>query len=63
MAYKITSECIMCGNCEAFCHVDAITETGTQYVIDETLCDECQGFDNNPLCIVECPVENVIIRV
>ena len=41
MAYKIKSDCISCGACEAECPVSAISAGDGKYVIDEATCVEC----------------------
>jgi ferredoxin len=41
MAYKITSDCIMCGACESECPEGAISEGDDLYVIDASLCQDC----------------------
>jgi ferredoxin len=56
MAYKITEECIACGQCEAECPVEAITEAGDIYVIDPELCTECGA------CADVCPVEACVLE-
>ncbi|MCK4417987.1 MAG: 4Fe-4S binding protein [Candidatus Latescibacteria bacterium] len=56
MAYKITEECIACGQCVAECPVEAITEAGDIYVIDRELCTECGA------CADVCPVEACVLE-
>lgn len=41
MAYKISTDCIMCGACEAECPEHAISEGDGLYVIDAALCKDC----------------------
>ena len=41
MAYKITSECVNCGACEAECPAGAISEKGDTRVIDAGKCTSC----------------------
>jgi len=50
MAYKIDSSCIGCGACAADCPVNAISENGGVYVIDEAACIDCGA------CAGSCPV-------
>ena len=56
MAYKITDECIACGECEAVCPNDAISEGNTQFIIDPAKCTECVGAFSSPQCADVCPV-------
>ena len=49
MAYKIKSDCISCGACEATCPVGAISEGDGKYVISED-CVECGA------CAAGCPM-------
>lgn len=53
MAHKISSECIMCGTCEAECPVNAISEGDNQYVIDPDECIDCGA------CADVCPVDAI----
>jgi len=50
MAYKIKSDCISCGACEAECPVGAISQGDTQYNIDADTCISCGS------CAGNCPV-------
>lgn len=54
MPYVVTSECILCGACEAGCESDAITEDETLAIIDIDVCVECG------ICEQNCPVEAII---
>ena len=51
MAYKITDACISCGACAAECPVEAISEGGSQFVIDADKCIDCGS------CADACPVD------
>jgi len=55
MAFKISSECIKCGACEAECPVSAITEGDDLYVIDADACIGCGSCAD--VCPVGAPVE------
>lgn len=50
MAFKISSDCISCGACEAECPVNAISSGDSQYVIDAGTCIDCGA------CASVCPV-------
>jgi len=52
MAYKITTDCIMCGACEAECPEGAISEGDGVYVIDASLCKDCGS------CADVCPTSS-----
>ncbi len=56
MAYKITSDCLSCGACEAECRNEAISEGESCYVIDPDKCTECVGYHRAPHCVAVCPV-------
>jgi len=49
MATKITSDCIMCGACEAECPSGAISQGTDMYVIDPEKCTDCHA------CVDVCP--------
>lgn len=52
--YKITDECISCGTCADECPVEAISEGGDIYEIDQDICTQCGN------CVDVCPVEAII---
>jgi ferredoxin len=54
MPYVVTSECILCGACEAGCESEAITEGETRAIINIDICVECGVCEQN------CPVEAII---
>ncbi len=60
MAMKILDDCISCGACEPECPVEAISEGDTIYVIDASLCVECEGHNPSPACVDCCPVECIV---
>jgi DNA-binding transcriptional regulator YiaG/Pyruvate/2-oxoacid:ferredoxin oxidoreductase delta subunit len=56
MAYKITAEtCVGCDQCVTNCPTEAISQVNGQYSIDSELCNNCEGFSPEPLCVVRCP--------
>jgi ferredoxin len=60
MAMRITEECISCGACEPDCPSGAVSEGDTIYVIDASLCVECEGHFDSPQCVSVCPVECIV---
>ena len=50
MAYKIKSDCISCGACEAECPVGAISAGADKYEIDPGKCIDC-GVSYIVLCV------------
>ncbi len=53
MAYVISDECTMCGNCMESCPVEAISEGDPKYIIDPETCVDCG------VCESECPVSAI----
>jgi ferredoxin len=60
MAMRVTDECIACGACEPECPVEAISESGDIYVIDQDVCVECEGYYDSSQCVEVCPVECIV---
>jgi len=54
MALKITASCFSCYACETVCPVGAISAEASTFVINPTLCSECDDNDS-PRCIAICP--------
>lgn len=62
MAYRIVAaQCTNCTACEALCPNEAISETGTTFVIDPAKCTECLGHFDEPQCVAICPVDNTCV--
>ncbi|NJK36925.1 MAG: helix-turn-helix domain-containing protein [Oscillatoriales cyanobacterium RM2_1_1] len=61
MPYSITKYCVQCNDCISKCPTDAIkvTEDG-EYWIDPTLCNQCEGYSPEPLCLMACPVNSPV---
>ena len=57
MALYIDETCINCGACEPECPVNAISEGDEIYIIDASVCVECEGHFDDPQCIEVCPVD------
>ena len=57
MAYMITAQCVNCSACEMECPVRAISPAANQYVIDATICVDCEGYFDIPRCKWACPVD------
>lgn len=63
MANKIIRGCINCGVCLPECPNHAITKGKGIYVIDASLCTECEENGGEPACIEVCPVDDIIVPV
>ncbi|MDH4216268.1 MAG: 4Fe-4S binding protein [Gallionella sp.] len=57
MALSITEACINCGLCEAVCPTQAISLGDEYFVIDPAKCNECEGYFDQPQCVVVGPVD------
>lgn len=53
MAYVISDDCVMCGNCKPVCPVEAIDEGDPKYTIDADKCVDCGA------CVGECPANAI----
>ncbi|MBN1928880.1 MAG: 4Fe-4S binding protein [Chlorobiaceae bacterium] len=60
MSLRITEECTFCAACEAECPVNAISAGTDIYVIDESVCTECEGYADSPACVAVCPAECIV---
>ncbi len=60
MALTITDECTNCDACVPVCPNEAITEGDTIYEIETAKCTECVGHEDEPQCILVCPVDCII---
>ncbi|WP_404784463.1 helix-turn-helix domain-containing protein [Altericista sp. CCNU0014] len=56
MAQAITNECDRCDTCAPLCPVDAIKTIDDRYWIDPTLCNDCEGYAEEPVCASSCPI-------
>ncbi|KAM3095634.1 helix-turn-helix domain-containing protein [Phormidesmis sp. 146-12] len=54
MAYSITSLCNQCHDCLPLCPTGAIKQDGEKLWIDPMLCNNCEGFYDQPLCASIC---------
>jgi len=57
MALMITDECTNCDACVPVCPNEAITEGDVIYEIDAAKCTECVGHEDEPQCVLVCPVD------
>lgn len=55
MAYKIDDGCIQCDTCRPQCPTGAIYIDQGKYEIEAKLCNNCEGYYEQPLCVVRCP--------
>lgn len=56
MSHMITAECVNCSACEMECPVRAISPAADQYVINEKICVDCEGYFEVARCKWACPV-------
>ena len=60
MALMITDECTNCDACVPVCPNEAISEGDVIYEIDVKKCTECVGHEDEPQCVLVCPVDCII---
>lgn len=51
MSHTITDQCINCHRCRNACPTGAITIQNNVFLIDATLCNDCQGYYGTPQCL------------
>ncbi len=54
MAYTVTSLCTQCNDCLPLCPTGAIKQENQKLWIDPLLCNNCEGFYEQPLCVTTC---------
>lgn len=59
MALMITDDCTNCDACVSVCPNNAIFEGDIVYEIDKDRCTECVGAEDEPQCILVCPVDSI----
>lgn len=60
MSYTIPDSCYSCGTCKPECPTGAIQSEGGEYWIEAGLCNNCEGYADEPLCVVSCPIASPI---
>ncbi|MBD2577774.1 helix-turn-helix domain-containing protein [Oscillatoria sp. FACHB-1406] len=61
MAYTISESCSGCGTCQPQCPTGAIQiEESGQYWIELGRCNNCEGYYDEPQCIVSCPLSSLL---
>ncbi len=56
MSYTIPDSCYSCGSCQPQCPTGAIQSQDQQYWIEPGLCNNCEGYAEEPICVVDCPI-------
>jgi DNA-binding transcriptional regulator YiaG len=56
MSYKIPSDCTGCDTCRPQCPTGAIEVDNGQWWINSSLCNECEGYHEKPICVESCPL-------
>jgi ferredoxin len=60
MAMVIDDDCTLCDACVEPCPNDAISEGDEIYVIEAAKCTECVGAEDEPQCVLVCPVDCIV---
>ncbi|WP_267384322.1 helix-turn-helix domain-containing protein [Cyanobacterium sp. uoEpiScrs1] len=58
MSYTIANSCPSCTPCQIKCPTGAIQIKNGEYLIDQGLCNNCEGYFSEPQCIVQCPISS-----
>ncbi|EHJ13540.1 transcriptional regulator [Crocosphaera watsonii WH 0003] len=58
MSYTISESCPTCNSCRIDCPTDAIQIENGEYWIDQKKCNNCEGYYEEPQCIVQCPISS-----
>ncbi|MEA5536080.1 helix-turn-helix domain-containing protein [Crocosphaera sp. XPORK-15E] len=58
MSYTISDSCSICESCQIKCPTGAIKIDDGEYWIDQKLCNNCEGYYEEPQCIVQCPISS-----
>ncbi|MDJ0554894.1 MAG: helix-turn-helix domain-containing protein [Microcoleaceae cyanobacterium MO_207.B10] len=62
MTHKMTENCIGCTTClpQIHCPTGAITVENEEYSINPKLCNSCEGYYDEPQCVVNCSISSPI---
>ncbi|MGK7928667.1 MAG: helix-turn-helix domain-containing protein [Spirulina sp.] len=59
-AYAISGSCDGCGTCQPQCPTGAIQFEEGRYWIEPGLCNRCEGYNAEPLCVSNCALESPV---
>jgi len=54
-----TNLCTACGTCETNCPTGAVKMKKGTYIIDPARCTECEGFADDPQCLMDCTADAI----
>ncbi|NEP45518.1 MAG: transcriptional regulator, partial [Okeania sp. SIO2H7] len=62
MTHKMTENCISCGTCvpQIHCPTGAITIEDEKYSINPELCNSCEGYYEEPQCVIHCSISSPV---
>ncbi|WP_375342000.1 DUF362 domain-containing protein, partial [Okeania sp. SIO3B5] len=62
MTHKITENCTSCATCvpQIHCPTGAITIENEQYSINPKLCNSCEGYYEQPQCVIHCSISSPV---